>query len=284
MEQENKKQNEHSISRFLTRLGSGIVLLVCLFFVLFIGGDVLFSISLVLSIIALIELYRVFGISKNRLGIIGYIFTIAYYISIYYYRIQGILLFLIACLIFLFAFYVGSYPKFNIKEIALTMIGIIYVGIMFSFIYLIREQRGEYGKYIVWLIFISSWGSDTFAYVIGMLMGKHKFLPRLSPKKSIEGAIGGIIGAGILGILYVYFVLGKLIDTRIDLSYLRVSVACMAGAVISMIGDLTASGIKRDYGVKDYGDIIPGHGGILDRFDSVIFSAPAFFFIFYIYQ
>lgn len=284
MAQGNKKQNERSIEKVVTRTISGIFLLVSLFFVLFIGGDLLFAVSVILSIIGLIELYKVFGIAKNRLGMIGYVFTVAYYMSIYYYRIQGILLFMIACLIFLFAFYVGSYPKFNIKEIALTLIGIFYVGIMFSFVYLIREQRGEYGKYIVWLIFISSWGSDTFAYIIGMLFGRHKFLPILSPKKTIEGAIGGVIGAGLLGVLYVYFVLGKLFDNNIVLSYTRVSISCMVGAIVSMIGDLTASAIKRDYGVKDYGDLIPGHGGILDRFDSVIFSAPCFFFIFYIYH
>lgn len=283
MKKRRSKNNERNKDIIVSRIISGIVLFVGLCFVLYHGGDILFGVSVVLSIIGLIELYRVFGISKTRLAALGYIFTIVYYISIYCYKVQGILLFLIGCLLFLFIFYVGSYPLFNIKEIALTLLGVVYVGIMFSFVYLIREQRGEYGKYIVWLIFIASWGTDTFAYIVGMLVGKHKFLPLLSPKKTIEGAIGGICGAALLGILYVNLVIGKF-ASNIDLSYYRVIVACILGAFISMIGDLTASAIKRDYGVKDYGDIIPGHGGILDRFDSVIFTAPCFFFVFYIYQ
>ncbi|MCQ2609763.1 MAG: phosphatidate cytidylyltransferase [Lachnospiraceae bacterium] len=265
------------------RVLSGIFLLACLFVVLLVVGDLLYIASLLLSIVGLVELYRVFGISKSRLGAVGYLFTVGYYISIYYYRVTGILLFLIGCLIFLFMFYVFSYPKFNIREVALTLLGIIYVGIMFSFVYLIREQRGTAGKYLVWLIFISSWGCDTFAYIVGMLIGKHRFLPYLSPKKSLEGCIGGVIGAALLGILYVFFVYGKIIKGDIMLGYKRVALACAVGAVISQIGDLTASAIKRDYGVKDYGDLIPGHGGILDRFDSVIFTAPCFFFMYYMY-
>ena len=155
--------------------------------------------------------------------------------------------------------------------------GIIYVAVTFSFIYLIRN-RGTYGQYFVWLIFISSWGSDTCAYCTGILFGKHKLSPILSPNKTIEGAIGGIIGAGILGAIYTFIIFGKINDD-ISFSMIRVAVACSIGAIISIIGDLTASAIKRDFNVKDYGNIIPGHGGILDRFDSVIFTAPALYFI-----
>ena len=162
-------------------------------------------------------------------------------------------------------------------QVALIFLGIIYVAITFSFIYLIREKN-EYGRYIIWLVFISSWGSDTFAYCVGMLFGKHKFLPVLSPNKTIEGVIGGIIGAAVLGAIYNYIFLNKFYN-NISYSTIRIAIASAIGAVISMLGDLTASAIKRDYDVKDYGNIIPGHGGILDRFDSVIFTAPALFFL-----
>lgn len=155
--------------------------------------------------------------------------------------------------------------------------GIIYVAVTFSFIYLIRT-RNDYGRYFVWLIFISSWGSDTCAYCVGMLFGKNKLSPILSPNKTIEGAIGGVVGAALIGALYTYVMFFK-INKNIQFSCIRVGVACAIGAIISMIGDLTASAIKRDYKVKDYGNIIPGHGGILDRFDSVIFAAPALYFI-----
>lgn len=116
-------------------------------------------------------------------------------------------------------------------------------------------------------------GNDTFAYFTGVLIGKHKMAPVLSPKKSVEGAIGGIAGATILGIIY-----GSIVSTRmsevIGSPVLTFAVASCVGAILAIVGDLAASAIKRNYNVKDYGKLIPGHGGILDRFDSVIFTAP----------
>lgn len=256
---------------------SGVILIFALFFVLINGGDILFCACALLSIIGLVELFRVFKLANSMLAYAGYLLTIFYYIMLIYYKSTGILLFLIALLLLLLMFYVVSYPKYNIKEVSMIFFSIIYVAITFSFIYLIREKN-EFGKYFVWLIFISSWGSDTFAYCTGMLFGKHKFLPKLSPNKTVEGVIGGIVGAAVLGAIYSFILLHK-VNNEISYHYLRIALTCAAGSVISMLGDLTASAIKRDYNVKDYGDIIPGHGGILDRFDSVIFAAPALFFL-----
>ncbi len=272
----NLSKNNKKLSRFLLRLFSGILLLIGLIVILYTGGDLLFCVCALLSIIGLIELYRVFNLSKSMLAYAAYLLTIFYYIILIFYKSNGILLFLISLLLFLLIFYVISYPKYNIKEVAMIFFGIIYVAITFSFIYLIREKN-EYGKILIWLIFISSWGSDTFAYCIGHIFGKHKFLPILSPNKTIEGAIGGILGAAFLGILYNILVLNRFSDDPI-FSSIRVGFATAFGSVLSILGDLTASAIKRDYNVKDYGDIIPGHGGILDRFDSVIFTAPALYF------
>ncbi|MBR1453531.1 MAG: phosphatidate cytidylyltransferase [Lachnospiraceae bacterium] len=265
------------LSKFFTRLISGILLLLALFVILFIGGDILILACTVLSIIGLIELFQVFKLAKSMFAYISYVLTVFYYLMLRIYSSSGILLFLISLLLFLLIFYVFSYPKYDIHEVSLIFFGIIYVAVTFSFIYLIREKN-EFGKYIVWLIFISSWGSDTFAYCVGMLIGKHKFLPLLSPNKTIEGVVGGIIGAAILGVIYNIIFLNKF---YLDPAYssLQIGLACAGGAIISMLGDLTASAIKRDNNVKDYGNIIPGHGGILDRFDSVIFTAPALFFI-----
>lgn len=274
---------EQDKNNFIIRLLSGILLIVLLFFVLYMGGDLLFLVSLLLSIIGLIEIYRVLGLNKNILSYLGFVFTFIYYYTIYNYKIDGILLFLIVMLLSLLIFYVFSFPSFSIKDISLTMFSIIYVAMLFSFVYLIREQFGDYGKQMVWLIFISSWGSDTFAYVTGKLFGKHKLTLLLSPKKTIEGAVGGVLGSFILGVIYAYFMFRKItVATRI--SMFRIGIACAFGAFISLLGDLTASAIKREFGVKDYGDIIPGHGGVLDRFDSVIFAAPALFFILSVYK
>ena len=286
-----EEKRKSKLTSFFTRLLSGIVLIAILFFILYKGGNILFLSCITLSICGLIELFQVLGLQKSGLSYIAYIFTIFYYIMVAFYQKNGILLFLIVFLLLLLMFYVLSYPNYHIKEVAITFFSIIYVAVTFSFIYLIRIIENT-GIYFVWLIFIASWGSDTCAYCIGMLFGKHKLSPILSPHKTIEGMIGGIVGAGILGFLYI-FILNRVnininlpfltnsinIYLDIPLSSIQVGIACAIGSVISMRGDLTASAIKRDYNVKDYGNLIPGHGGILDRFDSVIFAAPALYFI-----
>jgi phosphatidate cytidylyltransferase len=147
-------------------------------------------------------------------------------------------------------------------------VGVVYVAVMLSFVMLTRNLPN--GKFLVWLIFLCSWGCDTCAYAVGMLIGKHKMAPVLSPKKSVEGAVGGVAGAVLLGIIYGAATKGPSAEY---------AVICGAGALISMVGDLAASAIKRNQGIKDYGKLIPGHGGILDRFDSVIFTAPVIYFL-----
>ena len=130
---------------------------------------------------------------------------------------------------------------------------------------------------IVWLVFASSWVSDIFAYFVGMSIGKHKLAPVLSPKKSIEGAVGGIVGAAIAGGL-----LGHMFQIAGIGGYeyiIRFAIISAIAGIASQIGDLAASGIKRHFEVKDYGTLIPGHGGIMDRFDSVIMTAPIIYFL-----
>ena len=149
--------------------------------------------------------------------------------------------------------------------------------VMFSFIYRIRIT--EYGIYLVWMVFIASWISDTFAYFTGVLFGKHKLAPVLSPKKSIEGSVGGVIGSALAGALF-----GYLFATRVGQEVNLILVCAVLGAlgsIISQIGDLAASAIKRNQDIKDYGTLIPGHGGIMDRFDSVIVTAPIIYFLVY---
>ena len=164
--------------------------------------------------------------------------------------------------------YVFTYPAYQAVQVMPALFGIVYVAVMLSFIYLTRCLPG--GKFHVWLIFLCSWGCDTCAYCVGMLIGKHKMAPVLSPKKSVEGAVGGVVGAALLGIIYAAVTKGPIVEY---------AVICAVGALISMVGDLAASAIKRNQGIKDYGKLIPGHGGILDRFDSVIFTAPVIYFL-----
>ena len=152
--------------------------------------------------------------------------------------------------------------------------GVVYVAVMLSCIYELRIL--DKGVYLVWLVFLASWGCDTCAYCVGKLIGKHKMTPKLSPKKSVEGGIGGVAGAAILGAVYGLAIAGKMGDGSHIASF---AVICAAGGLISMVGDLAASAIKRNHDIKDYGHLIPGHGGILDRFDSVILIAPVIYYL-----
>ena len=180
----------------------------------------------------------------------------------------------IAALMLLMTIYVFTFPKFTTEQITVAFFGIFYVGLMFSYLYQVRSMPD--GKYLVWLIVLSSWGCDTCAYCAGMLLGKHKMAPKLSPKKTVEGAVGGVLGAALLGFLYGVYFEGHMVE--LARPGVISAAACAIAAVISQIGDLAASAIKRNHGVKDYGHLIPGHGGILDRFDSMIFTAPAIYF------
>ena len=179
----------------------------------------------------------------------------------------GTMAIIISMLLILFV-YVFGYPKYRAEQVMAAFFGMVYVAVMLSFIYLTRSLPD--GKFLVWLIFLCSWGCDTCAYCVGMLIGKHKMAPVLSPKKSIEGAVGGVAGAALLGVIYAAATQGKMAEYAL---------ICAVGALISMVGDLAASAIKRNQNIKDYGKLIPGHGGILDRFDSVIITAPVIYYL-----
>lgn len=173
--------------------------------------------------------------------------------------------------------YVFTFPKFKSGQVMAGFFELIYAPVLLSFLFIIREGW-QHGIYLVWLVFLCSWGSDTCAYCVGVLFGKHKMAPKLSPKKSIEGGVGGVVGAALLFGLYTYFVINPFSLENIQMNLISAMCLGAIGALVSMIGDLAASAIKRDYEIKDYGKLIPGHGGIMDRFDSVIIVAPFIFF------
>ena len=255
---------------FKTRLISGIVLVLIALLTICTGNIVLFMTLLAVSLIGTQELYKAMKVREEHftlLEIAGYIGIIGYYLCLLL-APEYQLMELIGALVLLMFVYVFTFPKYHAEQIMAAMFGIIYVGVMLSFIYQTRCLDG--GAYHVWLIFISSWGCDTCAYWVGIMMGKHKMTPELSPKKTKEGAVGGILGAALLGAIYGAVTGGTV---------WAYALICAVGGMISMIGDLSASAIKRNQGIKEYGDLIPGHGGILDRFDSVIFTAPNIYFL-----
>ena len=179
----------------------------------------------------------------------------------------------------------GGYPLFWVIT-AISLIGLFELykaarmektppalaGYISSIVTDILLLNDEY-EYFVWLIYIGAWGSDTCAYCVGKLIGKHKIPSELSPNKTIEGCLGGIAGAALIGFIFAAVFYN---DRNV---WWQLPVIGAVSSVISQIGDLAASAIKRNHNIKDYGKLIPGHGGILDRFDSIIFTAPVVYYL-----
>lgn len=259
---------------FKTRLLSGILLVIIALVTIITGKDVLFATIAAISLIGMTEIYKVLEISNKLLGYVGYAGAVVYFALIRFGRADLITMFTIAYLIVLMAVYVFTYPKYRSEQIMLAFFGLFYVAVMLSYVYQIRML--EQGAFLVWLVFLCSWGCDTCAYCVGVTMGKHKMAPVLSPKKSVEGGIGGVVGAALLGALYAAAI-NHFANVGADV--LTYALICGVGGMISQIGDLAASAIKRNHDIKDYGKLIPGHGGILDRFDSVIITAPIIFYM-----
>lgn len=161
-----------------------------------------------------------------------------------------------------------SNMKTNINDIAITFFGICYISLFLMFVPLIHAM--EYGKFLVWLVLAAAWGTDILAYLVGKSIGKHKF-SEISPNKTIEGCIAGVIGAVLFGAGLV-FVFNHVFN--MNFSYVTVILIEIILSVVGQIGDFAASSIKRYVGIKDFSNLIPGHGGMLDRLDSIIFIAP----------
>lgn len=259
---------------FWERLMSSVILLGVTILTVVMGGKVLFGTVMIISVMGLFELYRITGLHNKPIGYLGYLFSLIFDSLIFFHYEEYSFVLMIGFLMVLMGVYVFSFPGYHTDQITLIFFGVVYVSVMLSFIYQVRMLRD--GAILVWLIFIGAWGSDTCAYCVGMLLGKHKMTPKLSPKKSIEGAIGGIVGAGLIGAVYA-----AVLKSYINIPNPQIIFAIIGGcgSIISQIGDLAASAIKRDHNVKDYSKLIPGHGGILDRFDSIIFTAPVVYYL-----
>ncbi len=176
-------------------------------------------------------------------------------------------------ILILFLHVIITNMKINIVDIALTLFGICYIAIFLLFIPTLMGR--ENGKLLIWYIIFAAWGTDVFAYFIGRKFGKHKF-SAVSPKKSIEGCIGGTLGSLIFIIPYTIF-LNNVYNMNIN--YFLISIIGIILSLIGQVGDFSASTIKRYVGIKDYSNLFPGHGGMLDRIDSVIFIAPFAYFL-----
>ena len=260
---------------FKTRLLSGIVLVILALIVIVTGGYVTLFSLLGISLVGMYELYRVFKLEKTPLAMISYAMAVLFYARQILPVALDPMMLVMFFLIMLMFVYVFTYPKYEAKDVMAIFFGMFYVAVMLSYVYQIRVL--ENGVFLAFLIFICSWGCDTCAYCVGVLFGKHKMAPVLSPKKSIEGAVGGVVGTALLTVIYCSVFKAQMgLDTR---AIVVLAVISAIAALISMVGDLTASAIKRNYDIKDYGNLIPGHGGIMDRFDSMMITAPIIYYL-----
>jgi len=230
------------------------------------------------ALIGLRELYTAFSKGDRPVHLVGYVFTVIYFATIYlfgagYWLLIALTLFIITAQSCLVAFY----KKLPPQECITTVYGFLYVPFLMSFIVLVREH--DLGQYYVWLIFTSAFGADTFAYLAGSLFGRRKLKGSPSPSKSVEGVIGGILGAALVGFVYGFFIFRFADPSATEYIMFNATVISAVGAVFSIIGDMAASAIKRHTGIKDFGHIFPGHGGVLDRVDSVIIVAPIVYMV-----
>ncbi|MBE5843061.1 MAG: phosphatidate cytidylyltransferase [Butyrivibrio sp.] len=266
------------------RVISGIALGIMLAVTLFGGGYLTAGVLLIVSLLAYHELASALSFSvKNgdagRLEVVGMAAIILHYLlmvitggDMKYFVMLIMLLFVANAAIIVF-----DYPKISSDKVIASVFSFVYAPMMLSFIYLLRIMPN--GKFFAWIPFIA-WVCDTCAYFAGNLLGKHKLCPKLSPKKTVEGAVGGVLGSALVGVLfgYIYANYGN-VETDIVRSVVSFVIITVVASAISQIGDLIASAIKRDHDIKDYGKVIPGHGGIMDRFDSVIFITPVIYFM-----
>ena len=261
----------------LKRILSGIIGLPIVALILIFGN--IFVIDAFFAIVALIAIHEYFNSFKEKhkpvkwLGYMSCILIAFLHIIPEEYYLYTLALSICVSIASLFIQVVFSNMKTTVEDIMITFFGMIYVVLFLSFIPLLHGI--ENGKYLIWFILIAAWGTDTCAYFVGCKFGKHKF-SKISPKKSIEGCIGGTVGSMILALLCT-FALNSLVG--LEISYIYVALIGFVLSILSQIGDLSASSIKRTMGIKDFGNLIPGHGGMLDRIDSIIFIAPFAYFL-----
>ena len=263
-----------------TRIMTSVIGIPLVILVIVIGNPLLCYVLMAASLVALYEFYGVIKKRQHPMCSIGYIAVIIHYLA-FDWVMANYFIFITLVTMATLIVLVIRYPKYSIIDVSLTIFPVIYAALMFSFLLLLRNMQN--GNFWVWLVAISAWGSDTFAYFTGKTIGHRKLAPVLSPKKTIEGSIGGVIGAGVLACIYtlIYTHFGAF---EVRAQMLWIVVATVLGAIISQFGDLAASAVKRYYDQKDYGYILPGHGGILDRCDSLLFVAPIIYMVVMIVQ
>lgn len=264
---------------FIRILGGGALLLI-LFGVIFFAP--VWALPLVIGLLSAIgvhEMLAAFGIVRDNLRVALYAMLVAILLPMWTYFVgagdYGILLamFLLALLLFIEGI-IGS-KGITFERICITFFAGLAIPCMLSSIMHIIElgDTAYIGRLLLLCPLLGAWGSDVFAYLFGRAFGKHKLAPEISPKKTIEGSIGGFVMAPVVLVLYTLLLDFVLLESC-TFNYGSAVLIGVASAFAGQIGDLALSYVKRQAKIKDFGKLIPGHGGVLDRFDSVLFTAP----------
>ena len=269
-----------------TRILTALVALCVLIPVLIFSHTWLFSIAVVACcLIALWEAFKCIGVKNLWVTVPTYLVAAFLILSFRFFREKYafgtdafIVRIAVPC-IFLAALYLTGIMVFSLGKLSvesLSTAGFLSFYIISAFLCILFLRATDRGAYTYLLIFIGAWITDIFAYFIGMLFGKHKLIPEISPKKTIEGSIGGILFCGGSFILYGVLI-GHFFENAERMNLAALFAYGVIVSVVSQIGDLSMSAVKRHYGIKDFGKIFPGHGGILDRFDSILAVSLALF-------
>lgn len=254
----------------LQRVITGAVIAIVMIAILFSNVAIVSTFVGMLILIAQCEISNVIGIDKkNALVWCNLIFSALFIVVLCISGAKYIAVTAMVYLLMLFAIMLFQYEKIGFSDVSVAIFAMIYITA--SMLHIIVVRNMDLGYLYIFLIFIGAFATDTCAYFVGVLFGKHKLCEKISPKKTIEGAVGGEIGTILLMILFGY-VVGKV--ANVDVNYFALAILGALSGLISQLGDLTASIVKREYNVKDYGHILPGHGGVMDRIDSVILMAP----------
>lgn len=255
-----------------TRIISALIALPLLFVVLFFKGPLLYAATLILSIIGLNEFFKPISIEYKPLKGIVYVLTFIWFaglyidIPTYYYN------FMIAILVFT-VLSVVVFSDHSLTDAALSILAFFYIPFAFSHLVMIAKLDAQF---FIWYPFIIAFITDTFAYFTGKMIGKTPLIPSVSPNKTVEGSVGGVLACVVASGIYAYLFNPGFFAFALFLGVI--------GAILSQIGDLIASRIKRIFEIKDFGKIMPGHGGVLDRFDSIIVTMPLVYYFMMLYQ
>ncbi len=230
--------------------------------------DITFAIVAALSLCEYFNAFKLNGKTVTWMGYIASALIACIHIFPLEYAITIVSILIPSAIALLFLQVILTNMKTSVNDIAVTFLGICYIPLFLMFIPLINGF--ENGKLLIWYIITCAWGTDVFAYLFGKKWGKHKF-SKVSPNKSIEGCIAGILGAVCMSLLCTY-----ICNTAfsVNFSYVNTVFVSIVLSIVGQIGDFSASSIKRYVGIKDFSNLIPGHGGMLDRIDSIIFIAP----------